>query len=133
MAPQNIPMTFLLVTGSFRNMAARIMVMIGMVVVTMLALTGEVMDNPMVKQHWLNTIASMPAKKNMKRSRGGTSSLCLLNSEVNQKHTAAPIILKVTIQSPLIPLAMASLPNGDISPHAAQAASMQRWPFQFLS
>ncbi len=51
MAPQNIPITFLLVTGSCRNIAARIIVMIGRVVVTMLALIGDVRLSPMVKQH----------------------------------------------------------------------------------
>ena len=46
------------------------MVTMGRVVVTMLALTGDVRDSPIVKQHWLNTMASIPAKKNISKSRG---------------------------------------------------------------
>lgn len=79
------------------------MVMMGMVVVTMLASTGEVSDNPMVKQHWLNTMASMPAKKNSSKSRGGTSSFFLMKSEVSQKLSAAPSTRKLTMASPLMP------------------------------
>ena len=133
MAPQKIPKTFLLVTGSFRNRAAKIMVTMGRVVVTMLALTGDVRDSPIVKQHWLNTMASIPAKKNISKSRGATSSLCRPRREVSQKHKAAPTARKLTNANPLMPCAMASLPKGDISPQAAQAANIQRWPVRFLS
>ena len=81
------------------------MVTMGRVVVTMLALTGDVRDSPIVKQHWLNTMASIPAKKNISKSRGATSSLCRPRREVSQKHKAAPTARKLTNANPLMPCA----------------------------
>ena len=46
--PKQTPKAFLPVMGSLRMMAARIMANIGIEVVTMLALMGEVMLRPMV-------------------------------------------------------------------------------------
>ena len=48
MAPQKMPSTFFEVTGSRRNSAASTMVMMGIIVVMMLALTGDVRLSPMV-------------------------------------------------------------------------------------
>ena len=46
--PMNTPPAFLAVMGSLRMMAERIMAKMGMEVVTMLELMGEVMLSPMV-------------------------------------------------------------------------------------
>ena len=46
--PMNTPPAFLAVTGSLRMMAERIIAKIGIDVVTMLELMGEVMLSPMV-------------------------------------------------------------------------------------
>ena len=46
--PMSTPSAFLPVMGSFRMRAARSMAKIGIDVVTMLALMGEVIDSPMV-------------------------------------------------------------------------------------
>jgi hypothetical protein len=99
-------------------------VKIGIVVVTMLAFIGDVFDSPTMKQHWLHTMLSMAAKKNIIMSRRSTFSFCT-NSDVIQKHTAAPAVLKRTMSRPVIPFAMAALPIGAIKPQIMPAINMQ--------
>ncbi len=61
----------------------------------MLALMGEVMPKPMVKQHWLNTKEKRPARANNRRSRQGMCS-DLVNNVVIQNSAAAPITRRST-------------------------------------
>ena len=64
-APSRTPPAFLPVIGSLMNIAAKIMVTIGSVVVMIEASTGEVIETPVTYTHWLRIIAKSPAKKNL--------------------------------------------------------------------
>lgn len=75
--------------GLFRIRADRIMANIGNAVVTMLALEGEVMLKPIVKQHWLNINPSNPAPQKAKMSFNGTCSRWA-NNDIIQKNKARP-------------------------------------------
>ncbi len=124
--PISTPTTFFQVMGSFRMRKESIMAKIGIEVVMMLELLGEVMFSPMVYEHWLNTRAKMPAPASLKISFTGTCSF-LVKNEVIQKRTAPPRTRKLTRSMPSMPLSMASLPTGAISPQNAPAQNMHRW------
>ena len=102
------------------------MAKIGIDVVTMLALTGEVMLSPMVKQHWLHTSPKSAAPAKMNLSRVATCSLGRKN-EVSQKSSAPPATLNDTMTMPSRPCVIASFPMGDISPQMAHAMNMLKW------
>ena len=121
--PSNTPPTFFVVNGSFSMSADRSMAKIGIEVVTMLALMGEVMLSPMVNPHWLSVSPKSPASPSRKTSFTGTCSR-FTNSDVIQKRIAAPATRNVTMSIPVTPWVMASLPNGAISPQKAQAKNM---------
>ena len=124
--PMATPLVFFHVMGSPRMRNESTMAKMGIEVVTMLALMGEVMLRPMVNRHWLKTTPSRAAPPNSSTSRMGTCSR-LANCEATQNSRAAPIMRKLTIDRPSMPWFMASLPTGDISPHMASAANMLRW------
>ena len=121
--PSNTPPTFFAVSGSFSISADRSMAKIGIDVVTMLALMGEVILSPMVNPHWLSVKPNRPARPSRKTSFTGTCSR-FTNSDVIQKRIAAPATRNVTMSIPVTPWVMASLPNGAISPQKAQAKNM---------
>ncbi len=129
--PISTPMAFFPVMGSCRISAASIMAKIGIDVVTMLALMGEVMLSPMVKQHWLKSSPVSAAPMNIRRSRQGTCSFGA-NSDAIQNSRHAPATRNVTMVMPSNPWSMASLPTGDISPHPAHAPNMARWAMSAL-
>ena len=88
MAPQKIPKTFLLVTGSFRNRGGRrIAVMMGRVVVDDAGVDLGMLWIALSKQHWLNTMHSIPAKKTSV-SPGSDIFFMSAEKEVEPKHVA---------------------------------------------
>ena len=121
--PINTPVAFFPVMGSFRMMAEKTIAKMGIEVVTMLALMGEVRLSPMVKQHWLHTNpkTAAPAKRNT--SLRGTCSL-RVKSDASQNNAAPPATLNDTIVMPSMPWLMASLPKGAINPQNKQARNM---------
>ena len=123
--PTNTPIAFLPVIGSFKMSAANSMANIGIEVVTMLALIGDVRLRPMVKQHWLQTKPKTAAPMNQKTSWRGTFSF-LTKKDVIQNRMAPPNTRNDTMSTPVIPLDIASLPMGAISPHIAQAVNILR-------
>ena len=68
--------------------------MIGVVVVTMEALIGEVRETPKMNDPWFSTIPSNAAKNNFARSWWLTCSF-LVKNDASQKTTAAPTMRKV--------------------------------------
>ena len=93
----------------------RIMANMGMEVVMMLELLGEVRLRPMVYEHWLRTRAKSPAPAIRNMSRTGTC--CRgVKKEVSQKSTAPPSTRKETRSMPSMPWSIASLPTGAMSP-----------------
>ena len=121
--PSSTPPTFFVVSGSFSMSAESSMAKIGIEVVTMLALMGEVMLSPMVNPHWLSVSPKSPARPRRNTSFTGTCSR-FTNSDVIQKSTAAPATRNVTMSMPVMPWVIASLPSGAISPQKAQAKNM---------
>ena len=75
----------------------RIIAKIGMEVVTMLALMDDVLPTPMVKRHWLQTIAKRAAAASLKMSRRGMGD-DLTKNDASQKRTAAPTARKKTME-----------------------------------
>lgn len=122
--PMHTPRALRPVMGSFRIMAERIMAKMGSDVVTMLALEGDVMLNPIVKQHWLPISPSNPAPQKAKMSFRGTCSR-LTNNDTIQKNNAPPKARMNTRLRLSTPLSMASLPIGDMSPQQMLAERMQ--------
>ena len=121
--PSSTPPTFFDVSGSFNINADRSMAKIGIEVVTILALMGEVILSPMVNPHWLRVNPNRPARPRRKTSFTGTCSR-FTNRDVIQKSIAAPATRNVTMSIPVTPWVMASLPNGAISPQKAHAKNM---------
>ena len=78
------------------------MAKMGMEVVTMLELMGEVKLRPTVYKHWLHTMPRTAAPAISNTSRRGTCS-CFTKREVSQKSAAAPVTLKETIEMPSTP------------------------------
>ena len=124
--PNATPMAFFDVRGSFKMTNDNIMAKIGIAVVTILALTGDVMLRPIVKQHWLHTSPNIAASIIFSLSATGTLSFAVKN-DVSQKSNAPPATLKDTMLMPSIPWSMAYFPTGAIRPHIAQAPNMLRW------
>ena len=123
--PQPIatPNAFFHVIGSLRMKKESTMAKIGIDVVTMLALTGEVMLSPMLYSPWLNTMPSRAASANFTMSRTGICSRGPI-SEATQKSRAAPTTRNDTTEMPSKPLFIAALPTGVISPQMASAANI---------
>ena len=97
----------------------------GIDVVAIPALMGEVILNPMVKQHWLPTMPNTAARHNKAMCRGAMCSR-RVKSEAIQKSKAPPATRNDTMSMPSNPWVMASLPNGAIKPQKEAAPSRQR-------
>ena len=123
--PRATPHAFFHVTGSFSMIAASMSANIGDDVVMMLALDGEVIPSPMVKQHWLNTSAKSPAAIIIRPSFSGTCSF-FAKSEAVQNSAAPPMMRNDTRLMPSMPFIIAVFPMGAISPHMTHAPSMLR-------
>ena len=124
----NTPNAFLLVSGSFRMIAANTIVIIGVVVATTVASIGVVYDKPMIKQFWLKVIESKDAINRSKRSRGGTFSLGT-KREAIQKAMAAPITRMAARENPEIsPDKNAIFEMGDINPQITLAVNIATCP-----
>ena len=100
--PMATPPAFFHVMGSWRIRNDSNMAKMGMEVVTILALTGEVMLSPMVKQHWLHTSPKTAAPAKVSLSRKGTCSLGR-KKDVIQKSSAPPATLNDTMSMPSSP------------------------------
>ena len=126
--PQPIatPPAFIADRGSRRMKNESTMAKMGIDVVTMLALTGEVMPSPMVYMHWLNTMPNSAATASNSTSRRATRSRGA-KSDAVQNSSAAPATRSDTRQMPSMPWAMASLPTGAIRPQKISAKSRLRW------
>lgn len=123
--PMATPKPFFHVMGSFKIKNDNIMAKMGIEVVTMLALTGEVMLKPILNRHWLNTIPSKPAPANFKMSFAGICSRGPTN-DANQNNTAAPATRNDTTETPSKPLFIADLAMGDINPQMTSAVNILR-------
>ena len=99
------------------------MAKMGSEVVTILALMGEVILRPTMKQHWLHTSPKTAAGMKSNLSRSGTGSRGR-KSELSQKSAAPPRTRKNTMLTLSMPLIMASLARGAIRPQMRQAEKM---------
>ena len=88
-----MPPTFLKVMGSFKTMAATIMVRIGVQVLVMLVSMEVVMVMAFRKLHWVRNRPSIEAIKIFHRSFSGTFSLGM-KSDTSQNSSVAPKALK---------------------------------------
>ena len=102
------------------------MAKMGMEVVTILELTGEVILNPMVYKHWLQAKPNTAAPAKSSLSRRGTFSF-FVNKAVSQKSMAPPITRIETMLIPSKPWVIASFPNGAMSPQKTSAISILKW------
>jgi len=127
-APQQpiaTPNAFFHVMGSFKMKKESTMAKMGIDVVTMLALTGEVMLSPILNKHWLNTMPSTAAPASLTMSRPGICSRGPI-SEASQKSRAAPTTRNDTTEMPSKPAFIASLAIGAMKPQIASAVNMLR-------
>lgn len=93
-SPQTTPITFLKVRGSFKNMAAIIMVKIGVILTIIEALVGVVLLSPRMNANKLKTIPNKEATQSRKISF--LSVLGVLNTkDASQNNTAQPANLNV--------------------------------------
>ena len=125
-APQQpiaTPRVFFHVIGSLRIRKESAMAKIGMEVVTILALTGEVMLSPILNKHWLKTMPKTAAPASFRMSFTGICSRGA-NREAAQKRMAAPATRKETTEMPSKPVFIASLAIGAIKPQMASAVNM---------
>ena len=120
MQPSATPTALRHVTGSRNTKAESTRAKIGIDVVAIPALMGEVRLSPTVKQHWLPTSPNTAATQSHRMSRREMASRGT-NKEAIQNSNAPPATRNDTISMPSNPWVIASLPSGDIKPQNVAA------------
>ena len=120
MQPNATPTALRHVTGSRSTRAESTRAKIGIDVVAIPALMGEVRLSPTVKQHWLPTSPNTAATQSHRMSRREIASRGT-NKEAIQNSSAPPATRNDTMSMPSNPWVIASLPSGDIKPQKVAA------------